>query len=268
MEKYLTIGELAALSGSSIRCLRYYDELGILKPAYINGHTGYRYYTMEQLTVLSMIQVCNELDIPLKQFQDYRETDGTFALDKLVCTGEATAREKMRQLRQLTQKLEALSSYLADIRKAKEHSGTYDRSIATRSFALLPFQGNPNREDARMKALAELYRILSSSKVTVLYQQGLLFCRNDGRNTRIDCVIEIIHDSPCPTEVLVIPSGTYRCRLFRADRTEQVYANAAAQTAPQANAVLLLDYLDERQQRYTEVQEIPGTPRENRRIQP
>ena len=61
-------------------------------------------------------------------------------------------------------------------------------------------------------------------------------------------------------------SITQSTRMFRADRAEQVYASAAAQTVPQANAVLLLDYLDERQQCYTEVQEILGTPRENRRI--
>jgi DNA-binding transcriptional MerR regulator len=41
METYLTIEMLAALSGSSVRCLRYYDKLGILKPAYINDQTGY-----------------------------------------------------------------------------------------------------------------------------------------------------------------------------------------------------------------------------------
>jgi hypothetical protein len=49
-------------------------------------------------------------------------------------------------------------------------------------------------------------------------------------NIRVDCVIEIIHDKHCP-----LSGGytvrTYRCRLFRADQTKGVYANATVQTA-------------------------------------
>lgn len=45
MSEYLTISELAKTNSVSIKALRYYEKIGILKPAYINPHNGYRYYT-------------------------------------------------------------------------------------------------------------------------------------------------------------------------------------------------------------------------------
>ena len=256
MEQYLTIGELSKLSGSSIRCLRYYDEIGILKPASINEQTGYRYYTMEQLTTLSLIQVCNELDIPLKQFRDYSNDDGNFALGRLVQTGEAIAQEKIRHLRQLNQKLEALSDYLSDLQSSKAKEGIYDRTIKSRSFALLPYQGDPCDGYMRMKALTDLYLQLKDNDIAVLYQQGLLFRREDDGTIGTYCVTEIIREKNCPVDILTVPSGTYHCRLFHDCDAELIYKNPFAGQFQQGDIVLLIDYLDEQQQRYTERQEL------------
>ena len=47
----LRIGEFSKLSRVSIRMLRHYDDIGLLKPAEIDHFTGYRYYREEQLFV-------------------------------------------------------------------------------------------------------------------------------------------------------------------------------------------------------------------------
>ena len=67
MKEYLTIGEVSKMKGVGIKSLRYYDRLGILKPAYINPDTGYRYYSIEQMLMLDMILLCLGLDIPLNR---------------------------------------------------------------------------------------------------------------------------------------------------------------------------------------------------------
>ena len=36
--------EFADFTGVSVRTLHYYDEIGLLKPAYVEGRTGYRFY--------------------------------------------------------------------------------------------------------------------------------------------------------------------------------------------------------------------------------
>ncbi len=49
------IGEFSKLTQVSIRMLRYYDETGLLKPACIDPLTGYRLYSVEQLSVVNKI---------------------------------------------------------------------------------------------------------------------------------------------------------------------------------------------------------------------
>ena len=49
-----TVKKLAKISRISIRTLRFYDEIGLLKPAYY-GDNNYRYYEEEQLLILQQI---------------------------------------------------------------------------------------------------------------------------------------------------------------------------------------------------------------------
>ncbi|MEZ4749412.1 MAG: MerR family transcriptional regulator [Bdellovibrionota bacterium] len=65
-KKTYKINELAKLSGVSVRTLRFYDEIGLLKPAY-SGENGYRYYEKEQLLLLQQILFYRELDFELSE---------------------------------------------------------------------------------------------------------------------------------------------------------------------------------------------------------
>ncbi|MBQ7726648.1 MAG: MerR family transcriptional regulator [Clostridia bacterium] len=49
------IGEFSKLSKTTIKALRYYDKVGLLKPAFVDPETAYRYYTGEQLETLRRI---------------------------------------------------------------------------------------------------------------------------------------------------------------------------------------------------------------------
>lgn len=64
-----TVKKLAKLAGVSSRTLRYYDEIGILKPARINS-SGYRIYGETEVDMLQQILFYRELGINLKQIKD------------------------------------------------------------------------------------------------------------------------------------------------------------------------------------------------------
>jgi DNA-binding transcriptional MerR regulator len=59
-----TVSQLARLSGTSVRTLHHYDEIGLLKPASV-GENGYRYYGREELLRLQSILVHREFGIAL-----------------------------------------------------------------------------------------------------------------------------------------------------------------------------------------------------------
>jgi DNA-binding transcriptional MerR regulator len=56
------------MSGVSVRTLHFYDETGLLKPAYL-GANGYRFYEEPQLLTLQQILFYRELGFELKQIQ-------------------------------------------------------------------------------------------------------------------------------------------------------------------------------------------------------
>ncbi len=61
----LKIGEFSKLSRVSIRMLRHYDEIDLLAPAAIDPHTGYRYYSEDQLPIVCRITALKDLGFGL-----------------------------------------------------------------------------------------------------------------------------------------------------------------------------------------------------------
>ena len=104
-----TVAKLAQLSGISVRTLHWYDEIGLLKPAY-HGSNGYRYYEEEQLLTLQQILFFRELGFELKQIQKIL---GRTDFDQIVA---------LRSHRQVLQKnLERTQKLIKTIDKTSKH---------------------------------------------------------------------------------------------------------------------------------------------------
>lgn len=70
-----TIKEISEITGLSIRTLRYYDEIGLLKPAKLT-EAGYRLYDTKALEKLQEIMFYRELEIPLADIRKMMECPG------------------------------------------------------------------------------------------------------------------------------------------------------------------------------------------------
>ena len=66
----MQIKEFAEYTGVSVRTLHYYDEIGLLTPAYVDGSTGYRYYDVSSLLRMQEILFYRELDFSLKSIRE------------------------------------------------------------------------------------------------------------------------------------------------------------------------------------------------------
>ena len=62
----LQIKEFAVLTGVSVRTLHYYDEIGLLKPSFVDEQNGYRFYDETSLERMQEILFYRELDFSLK----------------------------------------------------------------------------------------------------------------------------------------------------------------------------------------------------------
>ncbi|NDJ79156.1 MAG: MerR family transcriptional regulator, partial [Chloroflexi bacterium] len=63
------VGEFAHLAQVSKRMLRYYDEIGLLKPSHIDPLSGYRFYSAGQMSQLNRILALKELGLSLDQIR-------------------------------------------------------------------------------------------------------------------------------------------------------------------------------------------------------
>ena len=71
------IGTVARLAQVSVRTLRHYDDLGLLKPAHVDPLTGYRYYTPDQVLRLHRILVFRDLGVQLSEVGQLIDDDVT-----------------------------------------------------------------------------------------------------------------------------------------------------------------------------------------------
>lgn len=71
----LKIGEFAALADMSIKTLRYYDDIGLLKPTSVDADTGYRYYEFAQLARAYRLAAFKNMGFALNEIAEL--LDGT-----------------------------------------------------------------------------------------------------------------------------------------------------------------------------------------------
>jgi len=108
-----TVQKLAKISGVSTRTLRYYDEIGILKPARINS-SGYRIYGSKEVDKLQQILFYKELGISLENINDIMSSSSYNEVESLV-----------EHNKKLIDKREQLSCLIANVEKtiAKKRGG-------------------------------------------------------------------------------------------------------------------------------------------------
>jgi DNA-binding transcriptional MerR regulator len=80
----LTIGEFARRSGLSIRALRLYDRIGLLRPAEVVLDTGYRRYAASQLYAGRLVALLRRLDMPLTEIAEIVGAPGPEAAGRLA----------------------------------------------------------------------------------------------------------------------------------------------------------------------------------------
>lgn len=112
------IGDFSKLSKVSVKALRYYDEIGLLKPARVDPFTDYRYYSADQLPRLNRILALKDLGLSLEQIARL--------LDDELSPAQIRGMLRMKQA-EIQQQVEEERARLARVEarlKQIEHEGT------------------------------------------------------------------------------------------------------------------------------------------------
>lgn len=102
-----TVKEVSQLAGISIRTLRYYDEVGLLKPTQVS-EAGYRLYDDKALERLQEIMFFKEMEIPLEQIKQIVE-DPTLDRQEVLLLQKGILEKKRNRLNGLIELIEDVS---------------------------------------------------------------------------------------------------------------------------------------------------------------
>ncbi len=112
------IGEFSKLTQVSIRMLRYYDEIGILKPAEIDRFSSYRLYSIEQIPKVNKIIFLRDLGFSIAEISTaINKWDDNFIANEL----QQKQKEIMDMIEAERDKLSKIEIAMEDIKKEKIH---------------------------------------------------------------------------------------------------------------------------------------------------
>ena len=144
----LKIGEFSKLSRVSIRMLRHYDDIGLLKPAEIDDFTGYRYYREDQLFTIGRITSLKDMGFSLAEI--IKILDSYDDKEKM----EEFLSERQKELAKLSEETEYKLMLLETARKRlrKEQNMSFDVTVKTipERYAATVHMVVPHYEDEGM----------------------------------------------------------------------------------------------------------------------
>lgn len=106
MKDLFTIGEISRLFNINIRTLRYYDEIDLFKPIFIDKANSYRYYSTDQFEQLNTIKYLKALGMSLDTISYHLKKRSVDNIIELFEKQKKITEEKIKELELTKQKIQ------------------------------------------------------------------------------------------------------------------------------------------------------------------
>ena len=106
----VSIGDFAVMTSLSRKALRHYHDIGILEPAHIDAHTGYRFYDTSQVDHAHIIRRFRSLGMSIPDIKALLSTDDAAARTQIITTHLEQMEAQLQQTRDTVGALRELLS--------------------------------------------------------------------------------------------------------------------------------------------------------------
>lgn len=225
----LRIGEFSRRGRVSIKALRHYEAVGLLRPALVDGATGYRYYEPRQLDDLHRLMVLRALGLSLERIGDLLQDEPSPELMRQLLAERRAA---------LARKLEAeqaqLAAIEARIRHIESREPTYDVVLRDVPSAFVASLRRVVSDYGAVDSLFdEITRTLpGQARIT---GHGAVWHHCAPHRQEIDCEAVVLLERPVPARrnltVYRLPACHAACVVHPSDEDAFAPACAAAHAA-------------------------------------
>ncbi|MBX7448936.1 MerR family transcriptional regulator [Mycolicibacterium sp. 3033] len=108
MGAQVSIGDFSLMTSLSRKALRHYHDLGILEPAHIDPHTGYRFYDTGQVDHAHIIRRFRSLGMSIPDIKALLSTDDALARTEIITTHLEQMEQQLQQTRDTVSALREL----------------------------------------------------------------------------------------------------------------------------------------------------------------
>ena len=152
----LSIGEFSNICKVSAKTLRYYDEIGLLKPVEINPESGYRYYAIEQLETILFINRMKAYSFSLDEIKAFLQSgaDKSDDLHEAFLRKQKELEIEMRNYGKLLSQLQTDISAIEQGRSVMSYLDDIDVTLADMPKMNLLYV----REKVQAEVFPEAYR--------------------------------------------------------------------------------------------------------------
>ena len=171
----LSIGEMAKTNRVSIATLRFYDQMGLLKPSHRDEASNYRYYDICQTSRLDIIRYMRNLGMSLSEIQTLLEKEDIILIEQKLIEKNNQIHQQMRELKAMHEAVERTIQSIERYRKSPT-SGTISLEFIDQRYILyIPCTENfyDGGVVAYEKAVRELRRELMKRDVPQLLSYNL-----------------------------------------------------------------------------------------------
>ena len=249
----LPIGKMAKANRISIATLRLYDQLELLKPAYIDPETGYRYYDIRQTSRLDIIRYMRDLDLSLSDIHDILQQEDITLIEEKLIEKNNQIHQQLRELKAMHEAVDRTIQSIERYRKSPA-SGTISLEFIDRRYLLyMPCTDNFYAQGivAYEKTIQDLRTHLMDKELPQLlsYSLGTSVKQEDFTAGRfVPDKVFIFGDKNLEdysSSILVLDSGMYCCIYLDNFDDEIPYAHKLLEHCSEQGYQISGDYICE-----------------------
>ena len=214
------IGDFSQLGRVTVRTLRHYDELGLLKPAKIDHESLYRFYTLEQLPKLNRIVALKSLGFSLTEIRRLVKEDVSVGeLRGMLEQKQAEAKAKLLEEQERLDRIGARLGMIEHENAPLDYDVTIKRIPAMTVFSKRHFVPHISQMD-RFCALfyEELWTVLKAQALEPVGSEFTLFHMREYAEENVDVEVAVVLESG-DYERLELPDGTFSVRKLAGHKT-------------------------------------------------
>lgn len=222
MKDDFSISEAAKMANMTSETLRHYDRIGLVNPSRRDKHTGYRYYSRQDIIRLNTIQALRYMDLSLAEIQRILQLDRLQEVVHFFKQAEKRADEKIAKLYHAKEKIRrARMDYEKKIAGQLEQKDVFPQYFPERVILLSDTMQYPTLDNL-WQYHRHFYQQLKADERDLFAFEDLAGIYTQGGHSQL---FAVCIQYPSTQGLTILPAGTYLCANCSQQNKEQCLAH-------------------------------------------